>query len=142
MASLDLIDLLAGANENLGIEFKAWMNPKTPEAKAKLARHLAALANYGGGYLIFGVDDKTRKPLGPTDLDLDLFGQDAFSNIVKKYLEPRIQVLVEHIQYAEVTYPVVIVPPHGARPIVAIADGPHDDRGKPGARERADSQRR
>lgn len=72
MASLDLIDLLAGANENLGIEFKAWMNPKTPEAKAKLARHLAALANYGGGYLIFGVDDKTRKPLGPTDLDLDL----------------------------------------------------------------------
>lgn len=28
MASLDLIDLLARANENLGIEFKAWMDTR------------------------------------------------------------------------------------------------------------------
>ncbi|MBR1208190.1 MULTISPECIES: helix-turn-helix domain-containing protein [unclassified Bradyrhizobium] len=131
MASFDLIDLLAGANENLGIEFKAWMDPTNLEARAKLARHIAALANHGGGYLIFGVDDKTRKPLGATELDLALFGQDAISNIVKKYLEPRIQVLVDYIQYGEATYPVVIVPSHGARPVVAIADGPQDDRGKP-----------
>ena len=131
MASLDLADLLAGANENLGIEFKAWMDTRKHDARAKLARHIAALANHGGGYLIFGVDDKTREPLGATDLDLTLFGQDAISSIVKKYLEPRIQVLVEHIEHEGVTYPVVVVPSHGARPVVAIADGPRDGRDRP-----------
>lgn len=86
MASLDLIDLLAGANENLGIEFKAWMDTRSHEAWAKLARHIAALANHGGGYLIFGVDDKTRKPLGASEFDVALFGQDAISSIVKSIL--------------------------------------------------------
>ncbi|UFW88435.1 ATP-binding protein [Bradyrhizobium barranii] len=77
MASLDLIDLLAAANEDLGIEFKAWMDTRSHDARAKLARHIAALANHGGGYLIFGVDDKTRKRAGPGCLDsapLDLSG--------------------------------------------------------------------
>lgn len=73
MASFDLSDLLAGTSENLGTEFKAWMDTSNGEVRAKLARHIAALANHGGGYLIFGVDDKTRKPLGKTTLDLSLF---------------------------------------------------------------------
>lgn len=131
MASLDLSDLLAGANENLGIEFKAWMDTRNHEARAKLARHIAALANHGGGYLIFGADDKTRKPLGASELDVALFGQDAISSIVKRYLEPRVQVLVEHIEHEGATYPVVVVPSHGAHRVVAIADGPQDDRGRP-----------
>ncbi|KRQ93563.1 hypothetical protein CQ12_38900 [Bradyrhizobium jicamae] len=42
MASLDLIDLLAGANKNLGIEFKARMDTRSHETRAKLARHIAA----------------------------------------------------------------------------------------------------
>lgn len=131
MASLDLLDLLAETNENLGVEFKAWMDTKDNVARAKLARHIAALANHGGGYLIFGVDDKSRKPLGATNLDLALFGQDTISSIVKKYLDPRVQVLVEHMEHEGVTYPIVVVPSHGARPVVAIADGPQDDRGRP-----------
>ena len=128
MASVDLSDLLAGTSENLGIEFKAWMDTGDGEARAKLARHIAALANHGGGYLIFGVDDKTRMPLGKTELELSLFSQDAITGIVKKYLDPRIQLLVEHVVHEGVTYPVVVVPPHGARPVVAIADGPQDIR--------------
>lgn len=131
MASVDLSDLLAGTNENLGIEFKAWMDTRDGEVRAKLARHIAALANHGGGYLIFSVDDTTRKPLGKTELDLGLFSQDAIAGIVKKYLDPRIQVLVENVVHEEVTYPVVVVPPHGARPVIAIADGPQDNRNRP-----------
>jgi hypothetical protein len=131
MASVDLSDLLAGTNENLSIEFKAWMDTREGEVRAKLARHIAALANHGGGYLIFGVDDKTRKPLGATDLDITLFSQDAIAGIVKKYLDPRIQVLVENVVHEGVTYPVVVVSPHGARPVIAIADGPQDSRNRP-----------
>ncbi len=131
MSVFDLSDLIAGANENLGIEFKAWMDTRENETRAKLARHIAALANHGGGYLVFGVDDKTRLPLGMTELDPSLFGQDAISSIVKKYLEPRMQVLVENAQHDGVSYPVIVVPSHGIRPVVAIADGPKDARDRP-----------
>jgi predicted HTH transcriptional regulator len=131
MASIDLSDLLAGTSENLGIEFKAWMDTSNGEVRAKLARHIAALANHGGGYLIFGVDDKTRRPLGKTTLDPSLFSQDAITGIIKKYLDPRLQILVEHVAHEGITYPVLVIPPHGARPVVAIADGPQDDRNRP-----------
>lgn len=131
MAVSDLNDLIAGANENLGIEFKAWMDTRDGEHRAKLARHIAALANHGGGYLIFGIDDKTRTPLGATDLDASLFTQDALSSIVKKYLDPRVQVLVQAAEFEGVIYPVVVVPTHGSRPVIAIASGPHGPDGKP-----------
>src|SRR5579872_3879897 len=110
MPSLDLLDLLAATNENLGLEFKAWMDTRDGEVRAKLARHIAALANHGGGYLIFGVDDQTRKPLGATEFDLALFSQDAVAGIVKKYLDPRVQILVEQVVHEGVTYPIVVVP--------------------------------
>ena len=131
MAVFDLSDLIAGANENLGVEFKAWMDTGDNEVRAKLARHIAALANHGGGYLVFGVDDKTRKPLGATELRPALFGQDAISGIVKRYLDPRVQVVLENAQYEGVTYPVIVVPSHGSRPVVAIANGPNDAQRRP-----------
>ena len=131
VAVSDLSDLIAGANESLGVEFKAWMDTADPEHRAKLARHIAALANHGGGYLVFGVDDKTRKPLGATELPASAFGQDAISSLVKRYLEPKVQVLVQGAAFEGVTYPVVVVPSHGARPVVAIADGPQGGNGRP-----------
>lgn len=131
MPKSDLSELVAGRSEDLGVEYKAWTDTSQPEVRAKLARHIAALANHGGGYLIFGVDDKTRQPQGATELDAELFNQDAISAIVKRYLEPRIQIRVDHAEHGGVRYPVVIVPSHGARPVIAAADGPQDDKGRP-----------
>ncbi|WP_108521313.1 helix-turn-helix domain-containing protein [Bradyrhizobium algeriense] len=131
MPESDLSELVAGRSEDLGVEYKAWMDTSQAEVRAKLARHIAALANHGGGYLIFGVDDKTRQPQGATELDAELFNQDAISAIVKRYLEPRIQIRVDHAEHGGVPYPVVIVPSHGARPVIAAADGPQDDKGRP-----------
>jgi len=64
MPDSDLSELVAGKSEDLGVEYKAWMDTSPPEVRAKLARHIAALANHGGGYLILGVDDTTRQPQG------------------------------------------------------------------------------
>ena len=126
MAESDLSELVAGKSEDLGVEYKAWMDTKDTEVRAKLARHIAALANHGGGYLIFGVDDTTRMPQGETTLDRKLFGQDEIAGIVRKYLDPRPAVRMEDAEHQGVRYPVIIVPSHGARPVVAIADGPQD----------------
>jgi hypothetical protein len=138
MADSDLAALIAAKSEALEVEYKAWMDTSVAETRANLARHLAALSNHGGGYLIFGVDDKTKVPEGATTLDLKLFGEDAMSTIVKRYLDPRFQCRVEWAEYGGISYPVAIVPSHGARPVIAIAGGPPDQKGQPvGIREGA-----
>jgi hypothetical protein len=136
MANSDLAALVTAKSEALEVEYKSWIDTSVAETGAKLARHLAALSNHGGGYLIFGVDDKTKVPQGATSLDPKLFGEDAISSIVKRYLDPRFQCRVEWAKSDGVSYPVVIVPGHGARPVIAIADGPSDQKGRPiGIRE-------
>ena len=58
---IDLTDLIENPREDLGIECKAWLDLNENIQRAKVARHIAALANYGGGYLLFGFnDDMTR----------------------------------------------------------------------------------
>jgi hypothetical protein len=130
MPPSDLSDLVAGKSEDLGVEYKAWMDTNEPEARGKLARHIAALANHGGGYLVFGVDDTTREPMGETILDRRLFSQGAIAGIVRRYLDPRVAIRVEAAEHAGVSYPVDVVPGLGARPIVAVADGPQDAKGR------------
>jgi predicted HTH transcriptional regulator len=131
MADSDFTDLITSGSEDLDVEYKAWMDTSQNEVRAKLARHLAALANHGGGYLIFGVDDATRKAQGHTTLDRALFGEHAISGIVKRYLDPPFQCQTAWTICDGVEYPVVIVPTHGARPIIAETDGPHDGKGRP-----------
>ncbi|MGY4167535.1 AlbA family DNA-binding domain-containing protein [Bradyrhizobium sp. USDA 4529] len=62
MADRDLQELLTAGSEELGVEYKAWMDTSDAEVRAKLARHFAALSNLGGGYPILGVDNTTRVP--------------------------------------------------------------------------------
>jgi predicted HTH transcriptional regulator len=130
MPEPDLVSLLLGDSEDLGVEYKAWMDLQPGDARAELAKDLAALSNHGGGYLLFGVDDKTRKPQGVSNFDLNDFGEDAIAGIVKRYLDPPFQCRVRRIVHDGVEYPVIIVPPHGARPVIAKADGPHDAKGR------------
>src|SRR6266436_4216617 len=101
MEDSDLAALVTAKSEALEVEYKSWIDTSGAETGAKLARHLAALSNHGGGYLIFG--------------------EDAISSIVKRYLDPRFQCRVEWAESDGVSYPVVIVPGHGARPVIAIA---------------------
>ncbi len=131
MASSDLSELIAAKSETLEVEYKAWMDTADGEIKAKLAKHLAALHNHGGGFLIFGVDDKTRVPQGPTALLRKTFSEDAISSIVKRYLEPVFQCQITWANLDGTDYPVVIVPGHGGRPTITKSDGPQGSNGKP-----------
>ena len=54
----DLQDLVENPPEVLDVELKDWIDIANDSvAKADIARHLAALANHGGGYLLFGFHD-------------------------------------------------------------------------------------
>lgn len=119
-----LADYIALGNETLEVEFKSWMDLSDNLARAKIAKHIAALSNHGGGYLVFGVDDETRQPQGAGPYSLDTFSQDAIASIVQRYLDPPMQITVDTAEHEGIDYPVVGVEAHGRRPVVAKANGP------------------
>jgi hypothetical protein len=127
-AGADLVDLVDFPRETLDIELKSWMDLDNRLTQAKLARHIAALANHGGGYLVFGFeDDGTRSRARPADLRA--FNRDRFASIVRRYLTPTFQCDVTlAVANDGVSFPVVRVPSHGAVPVTAKADGPHEGR--------------
>jgi hypothetical protein len=119
--------------ESMEIEYKDWLDlAGGNKPRADLARHIAALANHGGGHIVFGFDDKTRKPTGPNKFPNVVYTNDLISGIIKKYLEPPFQCAVRMVMSSAGTeHPVIEVPGHGAVPICAKADGPQDSKGRP-----------
>ena len=130
MNSEDLKDLVENPRENLEIELKEWLDIGKREAQAKLARHICALANCGGGYIVFGFTDDRAPQDAPEDLSV--YNRDTFSSITKKYLVPAPQCDVFLVISSEGrTHAIVWVPSISETPICAKADGPQDDRGRP-----------
>lgn len=128
----DLQALVENPREALEVEIKDWMDLTDKFVRADIARHIAALANHGGGHLIFGFEDQSLQPNPNGPSSLDSFSRDEISSIVKRYLVPTFQCEVYHIESTatKIVHPVIWVPSHGAVPICTKADGPADEHGK------------
>lgn len=114
-------------NEVLETEYKSWLNFSDNEVRADLARHIAALANYGGGSIVLGITN-SMKFAGPNPCPAPRCDRDLIASIVKRYLEPTFQCDVRDVvSSAGNTHPIIIVPAHGAVPICAKASGPTVD---------------
>ena len=131
MNDADLKDLVDYPVENLGVELKEWVDLSDNVVRAKIARHVAALANHGGGYIVIGFcDDGTVA--GKRPADLGPYNRDTFAAIVKKYLSPHFHCDVTAVPASsDELYPIVRVPSHRSAPICAKASGPHDKNNKP-----------
>jgi len=71
-------------------EYKANIDWTNDNAKLKYLKELVALSNAGGGYLIFGIDDKTYQPtglIGEKAIDLKLI-----TDWHQKYFAPSIKI--------------------------------------------------
>jgi hypothetical protein len=120
----ELQELIDDPNETLENEYKSWIDLSQPETRANLARHIAALANHGGGRIIFGLTDQL-KFAGACPYADSLLDHDSVANVVKKYLEPPLHCDVFLVESALGNkHPVILVPPHGAAPVCAKASGP------------------
>ena len=125
MDTPELQELVNAPRERLDVEYKAWLDLGDRQASAKLARHLCALANFGGGFLVFGIDDDMT-PAGPRPAGAGPYDQDTLSGIVKRYLTPAFQVAVYEVisVTTKTTHPVVWVPSHEAIPVCSARGGP------------------
>lgn len=122
----DLQELVDVPDETLSAEYKSWLDLQGRlEDRANLARHIAAIANHGGGNIIFGFTDDLHYA-GPNPFPHVKITRDLISSVVKKYLEPTLQCSVRVVRsLAGNDHPVMVVPPHGPTPICAKASGPN-----------------
>ena len=131
MASEDLQELVDSPGESLQAEYKDWIDlANDPVGRANLARHVAALSNYGGGWIVFGFSDDL-KPSADNPTARAACSRDSISSITKKYLDPPVQCDVREVTSSTgQAHPVIVVPPHGASPVCTKAAGPDTD-GRP-----------
>jgi hypothetical protein len=131
MQNQDLQSLVDFPQETLDCELKRGLDlVSNNEDKAAMARHVAAICNYGGGTIIFGFENDHS--CSPDELIKHLkYNTDIVSSLVKKYLEPPPQ--CQHLKVTAAdgrVHDIVLVPAHGAVPVIAKANGP-DIGGKP-----------
>lgn len=124
----DLQALLGHPREEMSTEYKQWMELRSEElAQAKLAKAAIALANFGGGHIVFGFREVEKflelDPARPDDLSG--YGQDIVNAQVKKYAEPPFECAVHLVEHPEGhgRFPIVAVPP-GRVPIRSRRNGP------------------
>jgi hypothetical protein len=130
MADDDLKDLVDAPRETLVVEIKSDLDLDDHTHRADLARHICALANYGGGFIVFGFDNNLRPQPLSGDVDKK-FHRDRVSSIVNKYLEPGILCEVVFVTSTVGNrHPIIQVPAHASTPICSKADGPQDDKHK------------
>jgi Putative DNA-binding domain len=120
-----LQDLVEAPVEREWLELKSWVDLTENVMRANCARHLAAIVNYGGGYLIFGFEDDGTRCARKADVST-AYSRDVLAGVVARYLQPRFQCEVSFVEAEGVEHPVVWVPSHGASPIISRADGPQE----------------
>jgi hypothetical protein len=124
----NLQGLLLNPVEDLDLEFKGWLSTRDEDAKADIAQALLALANHGGGYLVFGfleahgtwIPDEANRPATLAD-----YNTDRINGLVSSYAEPPFHCMVHQVLSSTSgrVYPIVAVP-GGSVPIRARRDGP------------------
>jgi hypothetical protein len=125
----DLTDLVDNPSETLAVEYKSEFDLSNPRSKANFARHVAALANYGGGYLVFGFNNDLTSAAKTEFSALD---RDTIAGIVRSYLDPPLQCDVRVVTARSgARHTIVVVPSHGSVPVCAQRDGPQDTKGRP-----------
>jgi hypothetical protein len=123
-APCDIHDLIDSPCRALEVEYKSWRNLDNAEDRAELARDLAALANHGGGFVVFGFQERT---LAPDDADPFRTNctTERVTAIVQTYLDPPVICeVVTGMSAAGVQHPVIRVGGHGATPVCIRQDGP------------------
>ncbi|NYF33679.1 helix-turn-helix domain-containing protein [Sphingopyxis sp. JAI108] len=124
-----LTEALAEPRENLDTEIKNWLDLKSNEDdKANFAKAALAIANHGGGRIIFGLTETPEGMVPAPDrpATLDGYRPDLLNGIIHKYADPAFHCDV-HMRPGPggEIYPVVVIPGGHRVPVRSKRSGPH-----------------
>lgn len=112
---LELQPLVDHPDENLATEIKDWLDLSDRAVRGDVAKELIALANHGGGYLLFGFAEVTNGWSSSSSVQLDLahYSQDSINNILKAHAEPVFECHTAHLTSSGGALHVVVRVPGG-----------------------------
>jgi hypothetical protein len=110
-----LLQLLDFPREDIATEIKTWLDLSIREVRANLAKDLLALANHGGGFVIFGLEERSSgwTPAGACPFDLDNYSQDEINSIVLRHADPPFECAVFHVESSSGQVHVIVEIPGG-----------------------------
>lgn len=90
------LKFLLNKEENTKLDFKLKLSTETESSKKELAKDISAIANSRGGrgYILFGIEDKTKKIIG---IDRDEFHEEMIQQIVATRIDPPVPISVDLI---------------------------------------------
>jgi hypothetical protein len=110
--------LIAGETDQAECKESFCLKPQ--ERFANALRSIAGLANNRGGYLFFGVKDKTYEVVGLRDDAFKNTDNAEFSRVITTALDPVPQYEIACLEIYGKAVGVIYIPPHDHRPVVAI----------------------
>jgi predicted HTH transcriptional regulator len=95
-------------SESTRLDFKLCLDLSTESMKKELAKDVCALANSasGRGYIIFGVEDKTKRLVG---IQTERYVEEQIQQVISQRLDPPVNIRLEHIALQGVQLAVLTV---------------------------------
>lgn len=109
------ISLLLKRDEGTKLDFKQKFDILIESGKKELAKDICAIANSRGGrgYLIIGIEDKTKKVIG---INPDEFKEEQFQQIITSRCEPPIPISIDFVTYQSKSLIIISIFDGGQKP--------------------------
>ncbi|MBK5239683.1 RNA-binding domain-containing protein [Clostridium sp.] len=109
------ISLLLKRDEGTKLDFKQKIDIFIESGKKELAKDISAIANSRGGrgYLVIGVEDKTKKIIG---IDASEFKEEQLQQIISSRCEPPIPISVDFVIYQSKNLAIITIYDGGQKP--------------------------
>ena len=109
----DLEHLVTEPREDLGVEYKDWLDLGSTEHKATLAKAAIALVNHGGGFIVLGLAEEVAgltshaRPAVIPEVT-----QDAVNAAIRRFAAPEFHCEMYAVPHPDtgVVHPVIAVP--------------------------------
>ena len=109
------LETLIRRDEGTKLDFKQKIDLDLESGKKELAKDVCAIANSRGGrgYIVIGVEDKTKKVVG---IEGKAYNEEQIQQIVSSRADPPIPIVYELIQYEDKTIGVITIYDGGQKP--------------------------
>ena len=109
------ISILLKRDEGTKLDYKLKVDILIESGKKELAKDICAIANSRGGrgYIVIGVEDKTKRIIG---IDASDYSEEQFQQIISSRCEPPIPISIEFAEYQSRTLAIITIYDGGQKP--------------------------
>ena len=121
----ELQSLVGEPREDLAAEYKSWLDLTMTEHKAVLAKAAIALANHGGGFIVFGFEDRGPELIAVArPVTIPEVSQDGVNAAIQRFATPEFHCEVHNILHpvTQAIHPVIVVPGNMTEPVMSKRD--------------------